>query len=108
MYPYFHGIISKTKFSISPTHIKRFWQKFKGDWRSKMYPCFYDIVLKILLKKIFHVSISSHEGLKLQSFESSVGDVIPANIQIILPLASYAYFCYFYEEGTFYTVLWSF
>ena len=74
-----------------------------------MYPCFYGIVLKILWKFFFFdVSISSHEGLKLQSFESSVGDVIPANIQNISLLVSYAYFCYFYEEGTFYTVLWSF
>ena len=38
MYASFYGIISKTDFSLSQIRIKRFWQKFKGDRRSKMYP----------------------------------------------------------------------
>ena len=35
----------------------------------------------------------SHEVIKLQSFEPGVSDAIPANVQNILSLISYVYFC---------------
>ena len=48
--------------------------------------------------KFCGVLISSHEVIKLQSFESTVSDAISANVQYILPLVSFTYICYFYEK----------
>ena len=54
--------------------------------------------------KFCGVLISSHEVIKLQSFESTVSDAVSANVQYILPLVSFTYICYFYEKKFFYTV----
>ena len=51
--------------------------------------------------KFCGVLISSHEVIKLQSFESTVSDAISANVQYILPLVSFTYICYFYEKSFF-------
>ena len=51
--------------------------------------------------KFCGVLISSHEVMKLQSFESTVSDAISANVQYILPLVSFTYICYFYEKNFF-------
>ena len=59
-------------------------------------------------KNVCEVLVSFHEVMKLQSFEFSVNDVIPANTQNILPLVFFAYLCYFYGETTLIKVLWCF
>ena len=43
--------------------------------------------------KFCGILISSHEVVKLQSFESGVSDVIPANVQNISALFFLAHFC---------------
>ena len=48
--------------------------------------------------KICGVLISFYKVMKLQSFELSVSDVMPANGQNISQLVFFAYFCSFYEE----------
>ena len=52
--------------------------------------------------------ISSHEIIKLQSFESGVSDVIPTNMQNISSMVFFAFFFKFHGKRTFYIVLWSF
>ena len=42
--------------------------------------------------------ISSHEVIRLQGFESSLTDVIPANVQNISALSFFAHFCYNFIE----------
>lgn len=42
-----------------------------------------------------------HEVMRLQSFESGVADIIPANVQNISPLVFLLYFRQNYEERTF-------
>ena len=56
---------------------------------------------KELCTKFCGVFISSHEVLKLQSFESSVCDVIPANVQNNSSVVFFAYFVDFVEKETF-------
>ena len=69
----------------------------KEDLRPKTQPCFHGIILMILWKKpcatFCGVLISSHEVTKLQNFESSVSDVIPANVKNIPSLVFWAYYC---------------
>ena len=42
--------------------------------------------------------IRFHEDIKLQSFEFSVSDVIPENVQNISPLVFFAFFVSFMEK----------
>ena len=58
----------------------------KGDLRPKIHHCFYDIISMILWRKkelctkFCGVLISSHEVMKLKSFEQGVSDVILENL----------------------------
>ena len=45
------------------------------------------------LHKVCSVLVRFNEVIKLQSFEFSVSDVIPANVQNISPLVFFAFFC---------------
>ena len=51
--------------------------------------------------KFCRVLIISHEVMKLQSFESGVSDVTPANLQNISALVFFAHFCEFHEKKIF-------
>ena len=48
--------------------------------------------------KFCGVLIRFHEVVKLQSFEFSVSDVIPENVQHISPLVFFAFFVSFMEK----------
>ena len=54
---------------------------------------FNDFMEKESCTKFCGALISSREVMKLQSFESVVSGVIPANIENISSLAFFAYFC---------------
>ena len=69
---------------------------------------FNDFMVKEPCTKFCRVLIISHEVMKLQSFESGVSDVTPANLQNISALVFFAHFCEFHEKKSFCTVLWSF
>ena len=62
---------------------------------------FNDFMEKELCIKFCGVVISFHEGMKLQSFESGMSDVIPTNIQNNLSLVFFTYFYYFYGKEPF-------
>ena len=47
--------------------------------------------------KFCRVSISCHQVIKLQSFESCVSDAITTNVQNISDLVFLAHFCKFYR-----------
>ena len=69
---------------------------FKGDLRLKIYPFLWHNFNKFMEKEAFAkfrgVLISSHEVMKLKSFESGVSDVITANAQNISPLVFFLIF----------------
>ena len=56
---------------------------------------FVNFTRKELCTKFCCVLISFQEVEKLQSFEFGVSDVIPANIENVLTLVFFAYFCWF-------------
>ena len=51
--------------------------------------------------KFYGVLISSHEVMKLESFQSSASDVVSANVQNISALVFFVHFCQFYENEIF-------
>ena len=56
---------------------------------------------KNLVQSFCGALISSHEVIKLQSFESGASDVIPANVQIFHPWFSLHIFLNFMEKELF-------
>ena len=76
----------------------------KGNLRPKLHPCshglfFVDFVDKEPRTKICGVLIRLHEAIKLQSFEFSGSEVIPANVLNISPLVYFAFFFSFIEKN---------
>ena len=72
------------------------WSELKGPWGQKLNPVFFlynsnDFIEKEYRTKFCDVLVSSHKMMRLQSFESGVGDVIRGNVQSISLLVCFAY-----------------
>ena len=77
--------------------LRKFKKIIKGNLRRKPHPSCYDVFLLILWKRAlykvlwrFNQVLRSFED---KNFEPGITDVVPANVQNISPLVSFAYFC---------------
>ena len=83
----------------NPTQVfsREYCEIFKRNLRPKIHPCFWhnlnDFTGKEPCTRHCGVLISSHEVMKLQSFECNMIEVISANVQDFSSLILSAYFC---------------